>query len=534
MSSQTPPAWSSRWSITGTLTTVSPLRIGDGNTRADGRVTYKVPDGQGGRTTHSAQISTVATDAAGRPYIPGSTLKGNLRAWAEAKGMPQAILDALFGSRNAGDPTSVGGKCEFHNSRYCESEPPREPPWWSAERRTGVRAGVAINRVTGTAEDKRLFYQEYVPAGIRFGVTITGQNLTDGEAAALLGALTGFSAAADVEAIALGASTGDGWGRLHWELEDVVLAGPDDVTSWLASAETVAARQIPGASRKNQLVPQTFAAQAEPDRIVIDLTVALDGPFLVNDPTQCGEGEGLPDHAPLRDDQGRAYLPASSIRGALRSQAERILRTIGGPGAACAATPAADGRKACRPVYDVEDVSRHLCPACQLFGAPGWRSPLEFSDFTGDAEDQNWRQDFVAIDRFTGGAAPGLKFDQMAALQPVLRGTVQVIFHRLGCVEGAWAAGLLGLLFRDLAEGDIPLGHGRTRGNGECRLEAWSVRMPLKAVLPEAWQGILDDDLPHEIGSHTGVPDGLRESLEFAVLELVGRAKSGAFARGGA
>src|SRR5262249_41932248 len=147
-------------------------------------------------------------------------------------------------------------------------------------------------------------------------------------------------------------------------------------------------------------------------RAYVTLKVRLDfeSHFLVNDPSQTGaEDEGKPAHAPLLDAEGRVLLPASSMRGAFRSQAERILRTLGGERVACYL----DSRgpvEPCGPVEKVEELD-NLCPACQLFGASGWRAPVEFSDFKPIQPIAPIHQEFVAIDRFTGGGAKNLKFN---------------------------------------------------------------------------------------------------------------------------
>ena len=458
--------WKNRWKITGVLTTTRPLHIGDGRLREDERVTYKVGRGEA-KKEKKAKVATVATDCDGKPYLPGSTLKGNLRAWLEANGAPTAAMDALFGTRDAGASNAVGGKCEFHNGRYKPSNPTREPPHWCPDRRTGLRAGVAIDRVTGTARDKKLFHHEFVPAGTEFAVTVTAQDLEEDEVRVLLGALDGFNAVGRAPVV-LGAATGDGWGQFTWQRGDVLKVTSADVEKWLQDDDAGIGADLEGTAQN--LTPWAPPAPPAGSRVVVDLTLQFDGPFLVNDPSRCGAGEQLPDHAPLLDDQGRAFLPASSIRGALRSQAERILRTIGGPRAACADPPAADGRKPCKPVYNVRRVATHLCPACQLFGAPGWKSPLEFSDFEGPAAEQEWHQDFVAIDRFTGGAADKKKFDARSAIRPGLGG--KVILDLGAFARGAlgpWALGLLALTLRDLAEGSLNLGFGGAKGYGFCR-----------------------------------------------------------------
>jgi hypothetical protein len=79
----------------------------------------------------------------------------------------------------------------------------------------------------------------------------------------------------------------------------------------------------------------------------------------------------------------------------------------------------------------------------------------------------------VAIDRFTGGAADAKKFDT----RPLLPGAVARVQWRIDRPE-AWMWGLLYLLLRDLAEGDLRLGHATHRGYGKVtaqltQAEAW-------------------------------------------------------------
>ena len=67
----------SRWKIEGTLESLTPLRIGDGDTiQAKERLatTYLKED---------TEVNTVTTDKDHKPYIPASAIKGNLRAWAK-------------------------------------------------------------------------------------------------------------------------------------------------------------------------------------------------------------------------------------------------------------------------------------------------------------------------------------------------------------------------------------------------------------------------------------------------------------------
>jgi hypothetical protein len=78
-------------------------------------------------------------------------------------------------------------------------------------------------------------------------------------------------------------------------------------------------------------------------------------------------------------------------------------------------------------------------------------------------------QEFVAIDRFTGGAAGGAKFNSELAGKTTLGGTLTIDIGCLELVDPQLASlGLLALVLRDLAEGDIPIGSGSAKGQGFC------------------------------------------------------------------
>ena len=109
--------------------------------------------------------------------------------------------------------------------------------------------------------------------------------------------------------------------------------------------------------------------------------------------------------------------------------------------------------------------------AAKLFGFGGWRAPVHVPRFTAAAETvAEHRQEFVAIDRFTGGGAEHLKFNAKLAGMTKLNGTLTIDLGRLDKVDPDRASlGLLALVLRDLAEGDIPLGSGSAKGQGFCK-----------------------------------------------------------------
>jgi len=200
-----------RFIFSGILEAVTPLHIGSGKPELEiGQVDMPIlrdPDGQ--------------------PYIPGSSLKGRVRAEAERiareRGMeicnppntrnmcgtikrnqsPEefCICCRIFGT--AGD-VSVASKVKFRDAY----------PVGKVETLL-ERTGIAIDRKKGTVARGALYTIEAVPAGVKFGLEIVADNLSDDELRLLLAALK------SVEDSALGGSSSRGFGKVKISLDEV-------------------------------------------------------------------------------------------------------------------------------------------------------------------------------------------------------------------------------------------------------------------------------------------------------------------------
>ncbi len=476
-----------RWRIKGSLHTLSPLFVGSGDTFAHPEI--KKEDGK------PAEVLAF-TKAGGIPFIPGSTLKGCLRNRMEqlVDERYKSLFDALFGTgpeKGPGKDQGQGGKARFYDARLASRRVEPTPlPYWNPETQTFIEAHTCKDRVTGTCLDKMLFYQETVPAGLCFAVEITGRfgpgsTLSEKEVALLLVSLEEFSKDPSGDGLCLGGDTASGKGRLLWELKDVSVIDEGDVKKWIRDDACVPFcqdlyRPVGSGDTKRLLsIGKSLLKSPVREEVAIPITIKFDSHFLVNDPPSPSEVEKkkkdpdicTPDHRPLRDEMGRVLLPASSVRGALRGQAERIIRTMGGT----ACSPGTFG--ACRAT-DLGRDYRHLCPACRAFGAPGYRSPLRISDFRLADSKGEMTQELLAIDRFTGGGKRGAKFNIQAIFRPAFKGEIVVELGRLreiekkgGTPDACWVLGLLALVLRDLIEGDITFGFGASKGYGSCRAE---------------------------------------------------------------
>ena len=450
-----PVPFENRWRIRGVLTAQSFVHVGAGEETEHPDLEIKDENNDSRRI----KIAAVVRDHRGLPYLPGSTLKGAIRAWLGQHGAKTELISAVFGNQEH------GGKAEFHDAlQKAKIAPSHPPPYWHSDRQTSVDVSVKIDRFTGAAEAKKLFYQEFAPPGVEFELSITAQNLDDDEAALLLAGLKGFNATD--AGINLGGDSSGGYGRLGWTIGDIARLGHEELRSWLQNPERPpwenALRPLTD-EQQSALTQQAFVlldSQAEKP-LHIPVKIYFLSPFLVNDPSRVdkkSKDKGAPDHRPRLNHKGTVALPEKSLRGALRSQAERIYRSLRGRD---------DAIDADLSIAESAEIGKLDTPA-KLFGAPGWASPVRIRNSRCVQQPFDpATQEFLAIDRFTGGGADRLKFNAEYVYKPVFEADIEVDEARAGDT----GMGLLCYVLRDLQEGDITLGYGAAKGYGACRAE---------------------------------------------------------------
>ena len=457
------------WRLTGTFTLLTPLHVGtgrDAEIRLDEDEDRMGSDKETRAQDESRYVATVVRDHQHRPCIPASSFKGALAALARrVDGIDAAQHERLFGAVK-GDKTASGG-VEF---TYLYATPDSlvqvaktSLPQFNCEGHPHVAnlAHVSRNRDTGAAEAQRLFLSQVVPPGVVFGFECTARGLSREDMGVLLGLLVLAGDAQD--GLRLGAGKAADQGRVSWQPRDVwcleagrlaALWASDDGRIWTDRTRV----------RDLKTINQTVASG---NWLRLDsLELDFHSPFLVYERTGEKKGSGKPNGKPRTDHAGRAVLPSTSLHGALRAQAERILRTIGQP------APRTD--LAWDTVHDLEAVAK-LDLASVLFGAPGWRSLLRCSDFVDDGTSQDITHHMLAIDRLTGGGKDSAKFSITVRDCPTLNGSLALDQTRLKAIEAkrpgvtAQVLGLLAHVLRDLDEGDVPLGYGASKGYGQLR-----------------------------------------------------------------
>lgn len=230
---------------------------------------------------------------------------------------------------------------------------------------------------------------------------------------------------------------------------------------------------------------------------LIELAIRPTGPVLVKSGLETVSGPNMAFVRTWRNGDPQVYLPGSSIKGVLRSHAERITRTF-------------DETKACDPFskdgptmfcgerfqqrkkrfeeqVENQEVYASSCPICRLFGSTWYGGRLATADAYAEGTPPRPEQrDGVGIDRFTGGAAHGAKFE----LEVITSGTFTTSLH-IRNFE-LWQLGLVGFLLQDLKDGLIRVGMGKSRGLGAVSGEVRSVRVDfLGPQAPELADGQL-------------------------------------------
>ena len=497
-----------RYELTIRVRTASPLHSGGID-----EVVNRTEEGRDRQTV----VRRFARDGRDRPILTGRSVKGALRAACRRylSGQPDAGVAAVLnpaalrrlwgdeGKKSASAPLRAA--ClTVHTVELCPAGADGAVGTDGAAGELPSRMGNAIDRYWGSVADGALFEHEYLPAGRPLEIVITAQaGLPDGvdvpagavepatpeQVETLFELLLGLFGS---ERIAFGGRQGAGWGRVRpdarpgagfWTLTRAPLGSCDDLVSWLSGGQDMAGTIVP-------------VDCGGPDRMRI--TVEWNSPtgILVADPRiseaelerkrqekekreraaqeagRSGEqGDVRDDYVPARQmrtdtAQGeRLVLPGSSVRGALRSRASRIARTI------LAARHA--------PVEDWSDTDVHA----QLAG-----DPVLVRDLFGSTEQHGALTvlDTLAVpgssrliphnagDRWTGGVAGGALYgeevhdaqwgDLTLELNPGSFSPRADVNRR----RAAWC--LLGLVLAELAAGALPLGSRGTRGLGQVEV----------------------------------------------------------------
>lgn len=246
---------------------------------------------------------------------------------------------------------------------------------------------------------------------------------------------------------------------------------------------------------------------------LLELTIAPDGPILIKAGESGGADPTLPDMEFVRTRRGgvsQVYLPGPSLKGVVRAQCERICRSLDSEeqqrrrqkhrqerfGSDEPLIPLADNplvEKKEYPEYhqggddikfssgiyfdglkssDTALIYRRSSFVSQIFGHTSLAGRVRFADAYSDdlRPEQIEERNGVAIDRIYGSVAVG-PFNYETVIGGNFK--TKVNFKNLTLAQ----LGLLGLALRDLAEGRVALGFGKSRGLGRVKVSFDRLRL---------------------------------------------------------
>ncbi|NJO81992.1 MAG: hypothetical protein HC828_03830 [Blastochloris sp.] len=423
--------------ITGTLSLKTPMHLGNGD------------------SPQPNQMALFRDPLNRRVVLAGTSLAGALRDYLRTREHghrtqePEAqeadtrhlMAENLFGGRKQ-DPDGDQSPLIIDDVR-------------SQQAAAIVRDGVAIDDTTRTAADQKKFDIELLPAGTTFDIrlelalpedTDQQQQLKTALALALHGLAKGE--------IALGARTSRGLGRCEvgkWTVTTYDLTEPSGLVAWLASDYREWGYQPSRTVIGDAWTVLGVTDGALPDnRHTLQLCAyfTLASPLLVGGDGPLSGAVSQPDATHIHGDAG-PIVPGSSLAGALRSRAVRIVNTLG----------LADGAKLIEQLFgsSMQQNGEHGNRATQRSQKQRSRLRVTESQLT---DTRSLVQHRVAIDRFTGGAFETALFSEA----PVTAGTLKLEIQLDDPVDHE--IGLLLFLLKDLWTGDLRLGGTQSIGRG--------------------------------------------------------------------
>lgn len=442
---------SSRIKVSGQLIAQTPLHVG----------------GIGG----NSQIDLpLAVNGQGQYYIPGTSLAGAFRSWIE----DTQKANSVWGYQQEKD-------AEGHASFILVEDAPIQGI--NAE----IRDGVGINREWGTAAEKAKYDRAILPKGCKIPLNMTLEVPVESseEAEKYKNSFASLIKALEKGEIRLGAAKTRGLGKVqlfNCNIRESKLNQRDGILKALQGKDEIINPAI---------FLQSSIITYQRKKLTFEINWQPQSPLMVK-----AEGNGIAvDILPLVSAIDRSLtfvLPGSSIKGAFRFQAERIIRTV------CPslinrnvdfldqievplvnelfgtrAKAKKETKKGIGSLF-IDDCYANIPITPSAWGnIEAATNENDLREALNNANLQNVQQAFhVAVDRWTGGAADGMLYSNLELMKinwkPIC---LTLDIDRLSNNK-LFAISLLLLCLRDLVDGRIPLGYGTNRGMGSIKVNS--------------------------------------------------------------
>ncbi len=457
-----------------------------GKVSVKGTLIARTPLSVGGLGAGEHVDLELAEDGTGQCYVPGTSLAGPMRSWLERRVSDVTAVWELFGCIG---PNDKGWASPLYVS---------DSPVDNAQKER--RHGISIQDTTGTTKEGFFYTRALLPKGttlpLRMELDILKRDYPAGHPA---GALALILKALTDEKIRFGACKTRGMGAMKLEGLEVNwydFAGDETALDlWLDKKDAPrqgidSLSEFPGPNLKPE---RTFSISI-PWRAV--------SPVMVKSGRDGIETDMLPLMSGVDGGNIVPVIPGSTLKGILRSQARKILNTLFDP----------DDWAILDDLFGSQERAGRLTIDDVYYASEKSVSSEEWLLEKGTALDSvTERRQYVAIDRFTGGASEGALY----SARPVKDGAGWDPIHLTLDVSNALSEGnvkkeqaLLKLLLRDMKDGYITIGFGSRRGLGEIEVEGEvdriisSAGFPDDSVLQPAW-----DDFVNSGGSSFDVKE---------------------------
>ncbi|MGA7496156.1 MAG: RAMP superfamily CRISPR-associated protein [Isosphaeraceae bacterium] len=456
----------SRIRLRGTLIAQTPLHVGG----------------------HGDDVDTdlpLARDGAGELCIPGTSLAGALRQWCE-QAFGEAFVDQHWGFQ----------KNDQGHASYVVVED--MPVVAAASVVVEIRDGVGIDRGWGAAAEGIKYDRAILPRGTKLKFVLSAEVKGAGERLEILAMLASLNEALEASRVRLGASKTRGLGKVMLENATLVEQKFNNRQGILAVLKNGGEKDITDlgdARQKHPVKPMP--------RLEVKVHWQPTGPLMV----KAGFDGVAVDMLPLMSgiDGGLSLvLPGSSVKGAMRAHAERIVRTVldrnlTGDFLRDLELPLIDDLFGLRGLSEDDIIRRHPqgepkhgplpglsalsvddCFGTKALSEAQWQavqaaqSDAELRAALDAAGLSPWSEAYhVAVDRWTGAAAESMLY---TVLEPhrvewvPLR--LELDLARLANSDQLPATALLMLVLRDLAQGRLPLGFATHRGMGAVEVNS--------------------------------------------------------------
>jgi CRISPR-associated RAMP protein (TIGR02581 family) len=217
------------------------------------------------------------------------------------------------------------------------------------------------------------------------------------------------------------------------------------------------------------------------------LRITTEGPLLIKSGRATVSGPDMTPVLTFRNGRQEVFIPGSSLKGMFRSHIEKIVCSLK-PHVVCYPFSGnedkeadleqrrKDYRDSCGELFNnnerakrqqgnvdnAEFIYANSCPACRLFGSTSFIGRIAIDDAYLVSKEIKEQRDGIGIDRLTGGASHGAKFE----LEVVSAGVTFETDIHLRNFE-IWQLGMLFAVIQDLQDGLIRIGSGRSRGMGK-------------------------------------------------------------------